>query len=43
MPLVTEERYLALFYTPLYTFLHSLLNALVEIANKMGFKKNISM
>jgi hypothetical protein len=33
---------------PLYTFLHSLLNALVQIANKMGLenmktKKNIKM
>jgi hypothetical protein len=24
---------------PLYTFIHSLLNVLVEIANKMGLKK----
>jgi hypothetical protein len=38
--LVTEERYWALFYMPLYTFLHYLLNALVQIANKMGLKKN---
>jgi hypothetical protein len=26
---------------PLYTFIHSLLNVLVEIANKMGFKKKL--
>jgi hypothetical protein len=25
---------------PLYTFLHNLLNVLVQIANKMGLKKN---
>jgi hypothetical protein len=25
---------------PLYTFLHSLLNVLVQIANKMGLQKN---
>jgi hypothetical protein len=36
--LVTEERYWALFYMPLYTFLHSLLNVLVQIANKMGLQ-----
>jgi hypothetical protein len=39
MPLVTEERYWALFYMPLYTFIHSLLNVLVQIANKMGLQK----
>jgi hypothetical protein len=35
-PLVTEERYWPLLYMPLYTFLHSLLNVLVQTANKMG-------
>jgi hypothetical protein len=40
--LVTEERYWALFYMPLYTFLHNLLNVPVPTANKMGFKKTIS-
>jgi hypothetical protein len=25
---------------PLYTFLHNLLNVLVQIANKMGLQKN---
>jgi hypothetical protein len=39
-PLVTEERYCALIYMSLYTFLHSLLNVLVQIANKMGLQKN---
>jgi hypothetical protein len=39
--LVTEERYWALFYMPLYTFIHNLLNVLVQIANKMGFKKKL--
>jgi hypothetical protein len=33
--LVTEERYWALFYMPLYTILHTLLNVLAQIANKM--------
>jgi hypothetical protein len=33
--LVTEERYWSLFYMPLCTFLHKLLNLLVQIANKM--------
>jgi hypothetical protein len=37
--LVPEERYWALFYMPLYTFLHNLLNVLVQIANKMGLQK----
>jgi hypothetical protein len=44
MPLVTEERYWTLFYMPLYTFIHNLLNVLVQIANKtnkMGFQKEI--
>jgi hypothetical protein len=27
---------------PLYTFIHSLLNVLVQIANKMGLQKNLS-
>jgi hypothetical protein len=36
---VTEERYWALSYRPLYTFLHSLLNVPVQIANKMGLQK----
>jgi hypothetical protein len=40
-PLVTEERYSAFFYVLLYTFLHNLLNALVQIANKMGLQKKI--
>jgi hypothetical protein len=26
---------------PLYTFLHNLLNVLVQIANKMGLQKNM--
>jgi hypothetical protein len=34
-------RYRALFYTPLYTFLHNLLNVLVQIANKMGTQKSL--
>jgi hypothetical protein len=38
-PLVTEERYWALFYMPLYMFLHSLLNVLVHIASKVGLQK----
>jgi hypothetical protein len=43
--LVADERYWALFYTPLYTcihvymFLHNLPNVLVQIANKMGLQK----
>jgi hypothetical protein len=37
--LVTEERFRILFYMPLFTFLHNLLNALVQIANKMGLQK----
>jgi hypothetical protein len=36
---VTEERYWALFYMPLYTFIHNLLIVLVQIANKMGLQK----
>jgi hypothetical protein len=36
--LVTEERYWALFYMQLYTFLHNLLNVLAQIANNMGLK-----
>jgi hypothetical protein len=39
--LITEERYWALFDMPLYTFLHNLLNVLVQIANRMGLQKNI--
>jgi hypothetical protein len=31
--LVTEERYWALFYMPLYKFLHNLLNVLVMYCN----------
>jgi hypothetical protein len=27
---------------PLYTFIHNLLNVLVQIANKMGLQKNVS-
>jgi hypothetical protein len=42
MPLVTEERYRALFSMPLYTFIHSLLNVLVQIANEMGLQKTVS-
>jgi hypothetical protein len=30
---------LSLFYMPLYTFIHNLLNVLVQIANKMELKK----
>jgi hypothetical protein len=37
--LVTEESYWALFYMPLYTFLHNLLNVLVQIANIIGLQK----
>jgi hypothetical protein len=40
MSLITEERYWALFYMPLYTFIHNLLNVLVQTANKIGIKKN---
>jgi hypothetical protein len=40
--LVTEERYWALFYIPLYMFIHNLLNVLVQIANKMGLQKKTS-
>jgi hypothetical protein len=36
--LVTEEHYWALFYMPLCMFLLSLLNVLVQIANKMGLQ-----
>jgi hypothetical protein len=41
MALVTEECYGALFYMSLYTFMHSLLTVLVQIANKMGLQKKI--
>jgi hypothetical protein len=34
--LVKDERYWALFYMPLYTFLHNSLNDVLQIANKMG-------
>jgi hypothetical protein len=37
--LAREECYRALVYMPLYTFLHNLLNVLVQIANKMGMQK----
>jgi hypothetical protein len=37
-----EERYWALFYMPLYTFLHNLLNVPVQTANAMGLHKNIA-
>jgi hypothetical protein len=37
--LVTEERFRALFCIPLYTFLHNLLDALVQIANKMELQQ----
>jgi hypothetical protein len=40
MSSVIEERYWTLFYMPLYTFIHNL-NELVQIANKMGFKKAV--
>jgi hypothetical protein len=40
MPLVTEERYRTPFYMPLYTFIHNLLNVLVQTANTMGLKKS---
>jgi hypothetical protein len=39
--LVTEERFWTLFYMPLYTCLHNLLNVLVQSANKMGLRKQI--
>jgi hypothetical protein len=39
--LVTEERCWALFYMSMYTFIHNLLNVLVQIANKMGLQKNL--
>jgi hypothetical protein len=35
----TEERYWALFYMPLYTFIRGLLNVLVQVANKMRLRK----
>jgi hypothetical protein len=43
MPLVTEEHYWTLFYMPLYTFIHNLLNVLVQNANtrKMGLQKKL--
>jgi hypothetical protein len=41
--LFTEERYWALFYMPLYTFLHNLLNVLVEIANIPLYIANIPL
>jgi hypothetical protein len=35
--LVTEERYWALFYMPLFTYFYTIFfNVLVQIANKMG-------
>jgi hypothetical protein len=34
-----EERYWALFYMPLYTFLHNLLNVPVQTANGIGLQK----
>jgi hypothetical protein len=37
--LITEERCSALFYMSMYTFIYNLLNVLVQIANKMGFKR----
>jgi hypothetical protein len=37
--LVTEKRCWALFYMSMYRPIHNLLNALVQIANKMGFKR----
>jgi hypothetical protein len=39
--LVTEERYWTLLHMPLHTFLHHLLNVLVQIANKMELQKEI--
>jgi hypothetical protein len=41
MPLVTEERYWALFYMPLYTFIHNLLNVLVQTADRMGLQNKL--
>jgi hypothetical protein len=40
--LVTEKRYRALFYMPLYTFLHNLLNVLIQTAIKVGLQKNVA-
>jgi hypothetical protein len=37
---VTEERYWALFYMPLYTYLHNLPNVLVQTANQMSLEKH---
>jgi hypothetical protein len=45
-PPLTEERYWALFYMPLYTSIHvlrNLLNVLVQTANNMGLQKKISV
>jgi hypothetical protein len=41
MPLVTEDRYRALFYMPLYTFLHHVLNVLVQVANQIGLNEKL--
>jgi hypothetical protein len=39
---VTEKSYWALFCMPLYTFLHNLLNVLVQIANKMRWQFDLT-
>jgi hypothetical protein len=37
---VTEERYCAHFYMPLYKIIHNLLNVLVQTTNKIGLQGN---
>jgi hypothetical protein len=39
--LIAEKSYWALFYMPLYAFLHNLLTVLVEIANRMRLQKKL--
>jgi hypothetical protein len=39
---VIEKRYWALFSMPLCTFLHNLLNVLIEIASKMALQRNLT-
>jgi hypothetical protein len=39
--LVTEERYWALFYMPLYTFIHKMLDVLVQLAIKWDYQKKL--
>jgi hypothetical protein len=41
MPLYTFSKLCKNVYMPLYTFLHNLLNVLVQIANKMGLQKKM--